>query len=129
MRTQLLLALASSGRKTLIIAGFSTEAVVLHSVMGAINAGYHVYGPVDACGGMSERTEAAAIGLPAAFDFANDSERPFSTVNAPACRSQRGAPAPGVTTVPRIPYPSPPEKIPARPGVAKMQFEAPLKCV
>ena len=54
-------ALAASGRKTLVIAGFATEVVVLHAVIGAIEAGYRVLVPVDACGGMSERTETAAL--------------------------------------------------------------------
>jgi nicotinamidase-related amidase len=54
-------ALASSGRKTLIIAGVNTEVVVLHAVVDAIRRGYKVLVPVDACGGMSERTEQAAF--------------------------------------------------------------------
>lgn len=54
-------ALAASGRKTLVIAGFATEVVVLHAVTGAIEAGYRVLVPVDACGGMSERRETAAL--------------------------------------------------------------------
>jgi nicotinamidase-related amidase len=33
---------------------------MLHSVRGAIAAGYLAYVPVDACGGMSSRTEDAA---------------------------------------------------------------------
>lgn len=55
------LALEANARKTLVIAGFATEVVVLHSVVGAIEAGYRVIVPVDACGGMSERTESAAL--------------------------------------------------------------------
>ena len=64
-------ALSSTGRKTLIIAGVVTEVVVIHAVQeamlqqgaaqGAIAAGYQVYVPVDACGGMSDRTEQAAF--------------------------------------------------------------------
>ncbi len=53
--------LSSTGRRTLIIAGFATEVVVLHAVQEAIAAGYQVYVPVDACGGMSARTEEAAF--------------------------------------------------------------------
>src|ERR1700756_1221762 len=37
------------------------EAVVLHAVCDAIAAGYRAYVPVDACGGMSSRTEEAAF--------------------------------------------------------------------
>ena len=54
-------AIAATGRQHLVIAGFATEAVVVHGVCDAIAAGYQVYVPVDACGGMSSRTEDAAI--------------------------------------------------------------------
>ena len=54
-------AIAVPGRQHLVIAGFATEAVVLHAVKGAIAAGYQVYVPVDACGGMSSRTEDAVF--------------------------------------------------------------------
>ncbi len=54
-------AIAATGRQHLVIAGFATEAVVLHGVGDAIAAGYQVYVPVDACGGMSSRTEDAAF--------------------------------------------------------------------
>ncbi len=54
-------ALEANGRKALVIAGFATEVVVLHAVTAAIDRGYRVLVPVDACGGMSERTEAAAL--------------------------------------------------------------------
>ena len=54
-------AIAATGRQHLIIAGFTTEVVVLHAVCDAIAAGYRVYVPVDACGGMSSRTEEAAF--------------------------------------------------------------------
>ena len=54
-------ALKASGRKTLVVAGFATEVVTLHAVLGAVGAGYRVLVPVDADGGMSEATEAAAI--------------------------------------------------------------------
>jgi nicotinamidase-related amidase len=54
-------ALAASGRKTLVVCGFATEVVVLHAARAAIEAGYRVLVPVDACGGMSARTEDAAF--------------------------------------------------------------------
>ena len=54
-------AIAATGRQHLVIAGFATEAVVMHGVRDAIAAGYQVYVPVDACGGMSSRTEDAAF--------------------------------------------------------------------
>jgi hypothetical protein len=53
--------LAQSKRKVLIIGGFATEAVVLHAVLDARTEGYDVLVPVDVCGGMSERTEQAAL--------------------------------------------------------------------
>jgi nicotinamidase-related amidase len=54
-------AIAASGRKALVVAAFATEVVVVHAVRAAIEAGYRVHVPVDACGGMSDRTEAAAF--------------------------------------------------------------------
>jgi nicotinamidase-related amidase len=53
--------LAQSRRKVLIIGGFATEAVVLHAVLDARAQAYEVLVPVDVCGGMSERTEQAAL--------------------------------------------------------------------
>jgi len=53
--------LAANARKTLIIAGFASEVVVLQAALDAISAGYQVLVAVDACGGMSERTEFAAF--------------------------------------------------------------------
>ena len=53
--------LADNGCKTLVISGFATEAAVIHAVVGAIEAGYRAIVAVDACGGMSERTESAAL--------------------------------------------------------------------
>jgi hypothetical protein len=54
-------AIAASGRQHLIVAGFATEVVVLQAACDAIAAGYQVHVPVDACGGMSSRTEDAAF--------------------------------------------------------------------
>jgi Isochorismatase family len=54
-------ALVPTGRKSLVVAGFASEVVVVHAVRSAIDAGYRVYVPVDACGGMSSRTEDAAF--------------------------------------------------------------------
>ena len=54
-------AIAGTGRQNLVIAGFTSEVVVLHAVCDAIAGGYRVYVPVDACGGMSSRTEDAAF--------------------------------------------------------------------
>jgi isochorismatase family protein len=54
--------LAQSSRRVLIIGGFAIEAVVLHAVLDARAQAYEVLVPVDACGGMSTRTEQAALG-------------------------------------------------------------------
>jgi isochorismate hydrolase len=54
-------AIAATGRPHLVIAGFATEVVVLHAVRDALAAGYRAHVPVDACGGMSSRTEDAAF--------------------------------------------------------------------
>jgi nicotinamidase-related amidase len=53
--------LAQSRRNVLMIGGCATEAVVLHAVLDARAQGYQVLVPVDVCGGMSERTEQAAL--------------------------------------------------------------------
>ena len=53
-------ALNATGRKSLVIAGVASEIVVLRTALDAIEAGYEVQILIDACGGFSERTEAAA---------------------------------------------------------------------
>jgi hypothetical protein len=47
-------------RPVLVIAGFATEAVVLHAALSALESDYRVQVP-DACGGISARTEDAAL--------------------------------------------------------------------
>ncbi|MEV4224937.1 isochorismatase family protein [Nonomuraea sp. NPDC049725] len=54
-------AIAAECRKTLVICGVTSEIVVLHTALDALADGYDVIVPVDACGGMSERTENAAF--------------------------------------------------------------------
>ncbi len=51
-----------SGRKTLLIAGVATELAVQLPALTAPEMGYRAILVLDACGGMSERTEQAAIG-------------------------------------------------------------------
>jgi nicotinamidase-related amidase len=77
------MALNSHGPKTLVICGFATEVVVLHAVTGAIEAGYRALVPVDACGGMSERTEAAALRQIEAFGGEVTSTVTMATALAP----------------------------------------------
>lgn len=54
-------ALEATGRRTLVIAGYSTEAVVLFTSLDAVAAGYRVVVALDACGARSARTEEAVL--------------------------------------------------------------------
>src|ERR1700724_2143870 len=54
-------AIDAVNRPILEIAGFATEAVVLRAALSALERDYQVQVPVDACGGMSARTEDAAL--------------------------------------------------------------------
>ena len=54
-------ALLRTARKTLVLCGFATEVAVLHAATGALDLGWRVFVPVDACGGMSTRTEDATF--------------------------------------------------------------------
>jgi nicotinamidase-related amidase len=54
-------AVKATGRKTLLISGVSSEVAVQLPALTAADIGYRVFVVVDACGGMSERTEQAAI--------------------------------------------------------------------
>jgi nicotinamidase-related amidase len=53
--------IASLGRKTLLVAGVLTEVAVQHSALSGAERGYDVQVVVDACGGLSPRTEEAAF--------------------------------------------------------------------
>jgi isochorismate hydrolase len=54
-------AIEATGRKTLLISGVATELAVQLPALTAADAGYRVFVVLDACGGMSERTEQAAL--------------------------------------------------------------------
>lgn len=54
-------AIQATGRKTLLISGVATELAVQLPALTASDQGYRVYVVLDACGGMSERTEHAAL--------------------------------------------------------------------
>jgi nicotinamidase-related amidase len=54
-------AVKATGRKTLLISGVSSEVAVQLLALTAADMGYRVFVVVDACGGMSERTEQAAF--------------------------------------------------------------------
>ena len=54
-------AIASAGRGTLLVAGVATEIIVQHSALSGAARGMKVQVVVDACGGVSPRTEEAAF--------------------------------------------------------------------
>lgn len=54
-------AIEATGRKTLLISGVATELAVQLPALTASDQGYKVFVVLDACGGMSERTERAAL--------------------------------------------------------------------
>jgi nicotinamidase-related amidase len=54
-------AIKGTGRKTLLVSGVATELAVQLAALGGVDQGYRVYVVLDACGGMNERTEQAAL--------------------------------------------------------------------
>jgi nicotinamidase-related amidase len=54
-------AIEHSGRKTLLVAGVATEVIVQHTALSGVARGFRVQVIVDACGGLSQRTEEAAL--------------------------------------------------------------------
>jgi len=54
-------AIKATGRKTVLISGVATELAVQLAALGAADSEYKAYVVLDACGGMSERTEQAAL--------------------------------------------------------------------
>jgi nicotinamidase-related amidase len=54
-------ALKATKRQTLLLSGVSSEVAVQLPALSAADSGYRVFVVADACGGMSERTEQAAI--------------------------------------------------------------------
>jgi nicotinamidase-related amidase len=54
-------AIERTGRRTLIVSGVATEVIVQHSCLSAAARGYSVQLVVDACGGISPRTEDASL--------------------------------------------------------------------
>jgi nicotinamidase-related amidase len=61
LNTEILAAIKDSGRHTLLIAGVATELAVQLPATTAAEQGLRAVLVVDACGGMSERTEQAAL--------------------------------------------------------------------
>ena len=61
LNEEIVAAIKATGRKTLFISGVATELAVQLPALTAADQGYRVYVVLDACGGMSERTEQAAL--------------------------------------------------------------------
>jgi len=61
LNEEIVSAIEATGRKTLLISGVATELAVQLPALTASDQGYKVYVVLDACGGMSERTEHAAL--------------------------------------------------------------------
>lgn len=61
LNEEIVAAIKATRRKTLLISGVATELAVQLPAMTASDQGYKVYAVLDACGGMSERTEQAAL--------------------------------------------------------------------
>jgi nicotinamidase-related amidase len=61
LNEEIVAAIKATGRKTLLISGVATELAVQLPALTACDQGYRVYVVIDACGGMSERTEQAAL--------------------------------------------------------------------
>ena len=53
--------LEAAGRKVLAVGGVSSEIAVLNTVLDALGEGYEVHVLLDCCGGLSERSDAAAL--------------------------------------------------------------------
>jgi nicotinamidase-related amidase len=54
-------AIKASGRRTILISGVATELAVQLPALSGVDLGYRTFVVVDACGGVSERTEQAAL--------------------------------------------------------------------
>jgi isochorismate hydrolase len=61
LNQEIVSAIKNAGRRTLLISGVATELAVQLPALTASDQGYRVYVVMDACGGMSERTEQAAL--------------------------------------------------------------------
>jgi nicotinamidase-related amidase len=61
LNEEILNAVKASGRKTILISGVATELAVQLPALTGVDLGYRTFVVVDACGGMSDRTEHAAM--------------------------------------------------------------------
>jgi nicotinamidase-related amidase len=60
--TEIMDLIRHSGRKTLLISGVATELAVQLPALSGTDLGLRTFVVIDACGGVSERTERAALG-------------------------------------------------------------------
>jgi isochorismate hydrolase len=61
LNEEIVAAIEATGRKTLLLSGVATELAVQLAALTASDQGYRVYVVLDACGGVNERTEQAAL--------------------------------------------------------------------
>jgi nicotinamidase-related amidase len=61
LNADIVLAIKATGRRTILISGVATELAVQLPALTASDQGFRVFVVVDACGGMNERTEQAAL--------------------------------------------------------------------
>lgn len=61
LNEEIVAAIEATGRKTLLISGVATELAVQLPALTASDLGFRVHVVLDACGGMSDRTEQAAL--------------------------------------------------------------------
>src|SRR5262245_50249032 len=61
LNEEIVSAIKGTGRKTVLISGVATELAVQLATLTAADEGYRAFVVLDACGGMSERTEQATL--------------------------------------------------------------------
>ncbi|MFH6786945.1 MULTISPECIES: isochorismatase family protein [Methylobacterium] len=88
-------ALLGTGRRVLAIAGVASEVVVLHAALAARAAGLDVHVLLDASGGFSDRTEAAALREIEAAGGITSSVASFATRFADTFETREGQAAMG----------------------------------
>lgn len=61
LNAEIVNAIKATGRKTILVSGVATELAVQLAALSGSDLGYRTFVVVDACGGISERTEQAAL--------------------------------------------------------------------
>jgi hypothetical protein len=83
-------AIEATNRHDLVICGVISEATVLLACRGAILRGHSVHVPVDACGGVTQRTEEAAFRRMEAFGVKTAATMTLGAVLAQDLASPKG---------------------------------------